>query len=484
MIKNYIKRLKRKKIGILGFGIENQALVKWFIDHKIIDITICDQNPNIKSQITNKSQIKNIKFKTGKDYLDNLENFDVVFRTPGISPLTKELVDVRKKGVEISSQIKLFFDLCPAKIIGVTGTKGKGTTSDLIFQILNQSNKRQVTSDKGKKSQTSNLKPQIYLGGNIGNPPIEFIDSVKRDDVVILELSSFQLQDMKKSPNIAVILDIKIDHLDYHKNRSEYVKAKENIVKYQKKNDNVIVNLDYLTSFKFAAVSPAKNVYFFSRRKLIDLGTYIKWDEDNKNGRIILKTEKKDFIICKVSDVILRGKHNLENICAAVTASYLSGVNIESIKGVVSTYKGLEHRLEYVGMVDKVGYYNDSFSTTPETAIAAIRAFSEPIILVVGGSEKGADYDQLGKVIVNSTVKTVIAIGDTGPRIIAECRMQNAECGIIKNCKNMQEIVQTVKKASKPGDIVLLSPASASFGMFKNYKDRGDQFKQIVTSDK
>jgi len=320
------------KIGILGFGVENQALLKWLFNHEANCITICDANP--KLEILNSKQILNskskfskleIKSRLGKNYLKNLTDFEVVFRTPGISPLTPELLEAKIKGVEISSQIKLFMDLCLAKTIGVTGTKGKGTTSTLIYEIL-------------KNSSVKRLASKVYLGGNIGNPPIEFLDKLTKNDWVVLELSSFQLQDLAKSPNIAVVLDIKTDHLDYHKNQKEYVEAKENIVRYQSKNDFTVVNLDYLTSFGFAAVSPSKNDYYFSRRKSVDQGTYVEWGEKRRGahfGKIILRTSEKDIEICETYDITLRGEHNLENISAAITASYLAGASVESIKKVV-----------------------------------------------------------------------------------------------------------------------------------------------------
>jgi UDP-N-acetylmuramoylalanine--D-glutamate ligase len=498
-----------KKIGILGFGVENQALFQWLISHKAISITICDKDDNIskKFPISNfqfpiNFQLSNVKFKTGKDYLKNLTDFDVVFRTPGISPLTPELVRAKKKGVGISSEIKLFMDLCLARTIGVTGTKGKGTTSSLIFEILKSNFQFLLRPRSGRaisnfQTNIQNLIPKtkIYLGGNIGNAPIEFLDKLTKDDVVVLELSSFQLMDLEKSPNIAVVLDIESDHLDYHKNRTEYVSAKENIVRHQSKKDYTVINLDYLTSYKFAAISKTENNYYFSRRKSVDLGTYVEWTPINNGanfGKIILRTPKKDYEICKTYDIILRGEHNLENITAAITASYLAGASVDVIKKVVVKFPGLEHRLEYVGDSNGVKFYNDSFSTTPETAIAAIKSFSEPIVLIAGGSEKGADYSLLAKEILNSSVKTLIAIGVTGPKIIKAISYQlsldsardrsavSKKIKIIKDLRNMKKIIKIAVEESKQGDIVLLSPASASFGLFKNYKDRGNQFREEV----
>lgn len=460
---------KDKKIAILGYGVENQFLFNWLIKHGANIITICDKNSKLEvlnsKQIQSlKSKIQNLEFRLGKDYLKNLEDFDIIFRTPGIPYLNPEIQKAKKKGVKISSQIKLFFKLCPAKIIGVTGTKGKGTTASLIFEILKKENTK------------------VYFGGNIGNAPIEFLDQLDKKDLVVLELSSFQLQDLDKSPYIAVVLDIKSDHLDYHKNQKEYEDAKANIVKHQTKKDFTVINLDYLTSFKFAVTSPTKNDYYFSRRKSVDLGCYIKWD--NNLGKVILRTANKDYEIIDTKNIILRGKHNLENIAAAVTASYLAGATAKVISSVVGKFKGLEHRLEFVSEIKKVKYYNDSFSTTPDTAIAAINSFQEPIILLLGGSEKNADYNKLAKKIVQSSVKTIIPIGKTALRIIKKMQQSDnlvsKKINITKNCPTMQEAVAMAKNHSVSGDVVLLSPASASFDHYKNYKDRGNQFKSAV----
>ena len=323
------------------------------------------------------------------------------------------------------------------------------------------------------QSKNSKLKTNIYLGGNIGTPPISFLDKLTKDDIIVLELSSFQLHDLKKSPHIAVVLDIKIDHLDYHKNEKEYIEAKKNIVRYQGRNDFAVINADYLTSFEFAALTRGE-VFYFSRRKSVDQGTFI-----NSNKKFILRSALGDNIEIVESDKIqLRGEHNLENILAAATASYLAGAQMEIIKKVLVEFKGLEHRLEFIKEINGIKYYNDSFSTTPDTTIAAINSFTEPMILLLGGSEKNADYRNLGQVISNSSVKVIIAIGLTAQRIIKEVKKVKIE--IIEEIKSMPEAIKIAKELGQAGDVVLLSPASASFDRFKNYKERGNIFKQVV----
>jgi UDP-N-acetylmuramoylalanine--D-glutamate ligase len=447
--------LENKKIAVLGLGEENIALIKYLARNGIKNITVCDK----KSKKELDAYLENIKdfslqYKFGDDYLDNLDQFDIVFRTPGLSYLTNEIQLAKINGLEISSQTKLFFNKCPCPIIGVTGTKGKGTTSTLIYEILKKSDH------------------DVYLGGNIGLPPIEFLDKLNRNSVVVLELSSFQLQDLEQSPHISVVLNIASDHLDVHADRGEYVQAKSSIIRYQKKEDFACINADYLTSFEFAAQTSAK-IYWFSRHKSVDQGAWIK----NKN-ELLLSDDDKIYKISKTKDITLRGEHNWENIAAASVASFLAGAKVKTIAQTIKEFKGLEHRLEFVREFDNVRFYNDSFSTTPETTIAAINSFPEPIILIAGGSEKNADYTELGRVINRSNVKLVISIGVTGSRIKAE--INNPNIKIVDSAKNFDDVFEIIKSEMTSGDVVLLSPASASFDWFANYKDRGKKFKEKV----
>jgi len=445
-----------QKVGVLGLGDENVALVK-FLVARGAKVVICDQKEKGElGEYYQKIENLPVQFRLGPHYLDHLGDFQMVFRTPGIPYLHPKIQQARSAGVEISSQTKLFFQNCPSPITGITGTKGKGTTASLIDEILTR--KSEI---RGSKSE--NKYGKVYLGGNIGNPPIEFLNKLSKDDIVVLELSSFQLQDLEKSPHLAVVLDIKVDHLDYHQDEKEYIEAKRNILKHQKKDDFAIINADYLTSIEFASSTMGK-VWWFSRRKSVDLGTFVQADE------LVLRTEDNEYPIIKTAHIQLRGLHNLENIAAAITAAYLCGAEIESIKKAVKEFKGLEHRLEGVREIGGVKFYNDSFSTTPETTMAAIKSFNEPIILLIGGSEKNADYQQLAKTIAHKNIKLIIPIGETAKRIIPG----------IGEIKSMAKAVKIAFDEAKSGDIVLLSPASASFDRFHNYKERGNIFKQEV----
>ncbi|MGB9706674.1 MAG: UDP-N-acetylmuramoyl-L-alanine--D-glutamate ligase [Microgenomates group bacterium] len=447
--------LADKKIAVLGLGIEGSDVVRFLLKKGAKDIVIFDQKESSELGDLYKEfkGLKSLRFRLGKDYLKGgLTDYDIIFRSPAFRLSMSQIVDAQKKGRIITSATKLFFDLCPGKIIGVTGTKGKGTTATLIYQILKKA---------GKK---------VFLAGNIGEPMLVLLPKLDKDSWVILELSSFQLQDLEKSPYIAVVLFITSEHLDYHKDIQEYIEAKSNIVRYQKREDFAVLNADNQISSSFADLTPAR-IHYFSRQKKVD-GTYVK------DGKIYL-FEK---LVGPTDKLQILGTHNWENVCAAITAGWLAGADLKSLKQAVFSFKGLEHRLELVRTIRGVSFYNDSFSTTPETAIAAIKAFKQPIILIAGGSEKGSNYTQLGKEIVRSNVKVLILIGKTAKKIKEVVQKEGFQGKIIYQPGGMKEIVNRAFSEGKKGDLVLLSPACASFDMFKNYKDRGLQFKKYVWS--
>ncbi|MCL5113913.1 MAG: UDP-N-acetylmuramoyl-L-alanine--D-glutamate ligase [Patescibacteria group bacterium] len=428
-----IPKFRDKKVAIIGSGTEGLSSEKFFTENGA-KVTVLDQ-------------------KQGKNYLDNLDRFNLVVRSPGVK---LELLEKYTSGDKITSQVKLFFDLCPCPIIGITGTKGKGTTSSLIYEML----KKQGVD--------------AYLGGNIGLPPLDFLDKLNAQSVVVLELSSFQLLDLHKSPHIAVMLMTTSEHLDYHKDTNEYVKAKRNILAFQTKSDFAIINKDYPASNESDIHTEGK-VFKTGREITLWEGCFVS------DGVIELNVENEKLKIIDTKDILLPGQHNFENVCAAVMAAWLSGVSKENITLVLKTFKGLEHRLELVSEVNGVRFYDDSFSTIPETTIAAIKAFSDHEILILGGSSKNSNFEELGRVISEAqNIKTIIGIGVEWQRIKKELRFKNKDLRIIEGCKNMKEIVQEAILISEPGDVVLLSPACASFDMFKNYKDRGEQFKKEV----
>ena len=400
-------------MAILGWGVDTQDVEPW-LRGQGAEITILDEK------------------KDGEPFGD-LSGFDVLVRSPGVYRFRKEIVEAEKKGTVVTSKMKIFFDVCRGKIIGVTGTKGKGTTATLIYEILKAA---------GTK---------VFLAGNIGTGIFAEIEKIDEETWVVLELSSFQLIDLEKSPAIAVVLMVTREHQDWHKDEEEYVLAKANIVKFQQKEDWAVVNKDYPNSVRIGEMAEG----------------------------IVMWITKNDLEGIDKNEVRLRGEHNLENIVAAAAAARIAGAEEETIRQTVSDFKGLVHRLEEVAKVKGVSYFDDSFSTTPETTIAAINAFSEPVILIAGGSEKGSDFSELGRVISETkNIKAIILIGLMADRI--EKSIENKKIKILKGAKNMREIFEMVKREAAEGDVVLLSPACASFDMFKNYKERGEEFKGEV----
>ncbi|MCX6726001.1 MAG: UDP-N-acetylmuramoyl-L-alanine--D-glutamate ligase [Candidatus Shapirobacteria bacterium] len=447
-----IENFSGRKIAVLGFGLEGKDLCDYLLRQKA-RVTVFDEKKSFKNDEDYlKFQKKGIVFNLGPEVFKNgLNNFDIIFRSPGFHYLSPIIVEAQKKGAIISSVAKLFFNLCSGKIIGVTGTKGKGTTSTLIYKIL---------KNAGKK---------VFLAGNVGLPMLSLLPRIDEDTWVILELSSFQLQDLDKSPYIAVVLFITQDHLDHHFSREEYIGSKANIVKYQNKDNFAVLNADDLVSSSFASLTKAQ-IFYYSRQKKIN-GVYVK-DND-----IYLFKDKLGL----ASELQILGQHNWDNVCAASTAAFLAGADLRAIKKTIFNFRGLEHRLEFVRNFKAVTFYNDSFSTTPETTIAAINSFKKPIILIAGGSEKGSDYKLLGQKIANSSVKTLILIGLTAEKIKKAVLVADFRNKIIfRPSGKMEEIVNLAFKEAKTGDVILLSPACASFGLFENYKQRGIQFKENV----
>ncbi|MBI5152294.1 UDP-N-acetylmuramoyl-L-alanine--D-glutamate ligase [Candidatus Peregrinibacteria bacterium] len=441
--------LKTDKIAIIGYGEEGKAVYEYLTRHGFKDITICDQKGDGGMKGGRGLGLPvGAKKRLGPDYLKNLADFDVIFRSPGVSVLKPEIAAARQKGAEVTSATKYFFEKCPCKIVGVTGTKGKGTTASLIWEM-----------GKGGRR-------QFFLGGNIGVVAIEFLDKLAARDIVILELSSFQLQDLDKSPHIAVVLNTTSEHLDYHKNVREYLEAKEAIVKYQKAGDYAIFNKDYLYWKKYAKLTAAKKIFVSAK------------DVKKKFGEI---------------EIALPGHHNLENIAAAVVVAEILKVPVSRMREVLKTWHGLEHRLEFVAEIRGAKYYNDSFATTPDSTIAAIKSFPKNnLILIAGGSEKFADYKKLGEEIVRQkNLRVVILIGQTGPRIEdailkAEKRLNAAarrmrHLTVIRRDDFEDAVLEAYVRAGRDW-VVVMSPASASFDMFKNYKERGKKFREIVKS--
>lgn len=457
------------KIAVIGFGVEGRALVAYFLARGE-EVTVCDIAEKLEGVP------KGVTLEIGKGYLKGLEKFDAIFRSPGIPYLKGEFDAVRGK---LTSLTKYFFEHCPCPIVGVTGTKGKGTTSSLLYEML----------------KTARTNAAVFLGGNIGHPPLAFLDKLTKKDIVVLELSSFQLQDLNVSPHVSVVLGITPDHQDHHKNFEEYVEAKKNIVKFQKAGDVAVFDNDNEVAAGFAKATKAKK-RFFSIEKPVKEGGFVKV------GSLILKHGTTGTIIGEKGCTKLIGEHNLKNIFAAAIVAQELDVPVEVITKAVKEFSGLPHRLELVREASGVRYYNDSASTNPDTTIAAVRAFTSPLIVILGGSEKNADFSTLGKEIAQRlNVRAVILMGATREKIeraIEEaCAQEEKRRGEITArtgrsqptraapldlilAESYQESFMVSKLLAESGDTVLLSPACASFDMFNDYKERGEIFQRFV----
>lgn len=450
------------KIAILGYGKQSISAFEYW-NKPGNQITICDSRNDIELPEGVDSQL-------GLGYLADLEKFDLIVRgAPIIHP--REIRDANPDHPEIFEKITSatneFFKVCSSKnIIGITGTKGKGTTSTLIAKFLQAAGYR------------------VHLGGNIGISPLELLkDNIKPDDWVVLELANFQLIDFVHRPAIGVCLMIAPEHLDWHESMVEYIQSKQQLFRNQTKSDTVVFNAANLYSEEIADVSPGVRVPY--EVPLVDQepehteGAYVD------GGHIYFQNQK----ICNTNDMVLLGRHNLENVCAAIAATWqlLNAKSSEPkkvIKSVLQSFSGLPHRLEIVKKINDVWYVNDSFGTTPETAMVAIQSFKQPKILILGGSDKGVNYDELGRLVASSNARHVILIGYVGPQIgnsIKKFDQSNKiKTSYFDTSSNMEQIVQEAQKQAKPGDVVLLSTGCASFDMFKNYEERGKAFKASV----
>ena len=449
--------IRNKKVAIIGLGVSNIPLLDYLYNLEA-SITIFDKKEENLMQLDVKEKIKkyNIKTFTGESYLKNLHGFDIIFRSPSCRPDLPEIKKELERGAILTSEIELVLDLCPGTVIGVTGSDGKTTTTSLIYEIVKQA------------------RINCYLGGNIGIPLFTKIKEMTPKDIVVLELSSFQLMNMKVSPQISVVTNVTPNHLDIHKSYEEYIEAKENIFKFQNEHGTVVLNYDNEITRKMKEKVKGKVVFFSSKEKIED--GYIIDENVIKQCKDGLRRH-----IIKTKDLHLRGIHNYENICAALAATE-SLVDIEIAIKAIQNFNGVEHRLEFVRDIRGVKWYNDSIGTSPTRTIAGLKSFEEKIVLIAGGYDKHLDYEPLAKPILDNAV-ALILVGQTSEKIYncvqKEMKEENKEISIYK-CKSLEECVETANRVAKKGQIVLLSPASAAFDMFKNFAERGKLFKELV----
>ena len=440
-----------KNITVIGIGISNLPLIKYLVSLGA-NVTACDRRSaeDLGENYTELEKL-GVKFNLGDGYLNNLSG-DMIFKTPGMRYDVPELLKAKENGSIVTSEMEVFFEGCPSHIIAVTGSDGKTTTTTLIHKMM---------TDAGYKT---------WLGGNIGNPLLTDTEKMKENDWVILELSSFQLHTMRKSPEIAVITNISPNHLDMHKDYKEYIDAKKNIMLYQNEGDTLIVNADNQVT---ADIGKSANgaVKYFSRNGMADV--YL-------DGNII----KRGIVeILNIKDIKIPGMHNVENYMAAIAA--VSGlVSKDVIVNVAKTFGGVEHRIELVRTLDGVKYYNSSIDSSPNRTINTLRVFPNKVIMIAGGKDKGIPYDEIGPALAEH-VKVLILIGATSDKIQEALDAEINKTGNGKDIEviratSYEDAVNTARSKAHDGDVVLLSPASTSFDMFRNFEERGNLFKKIV----
>lgn len=422
------------KVAILGYGVEGQSAYRYW-SKKGAEITLCDAKTDLELP---ESVVANL----GPNYLKELDGFDLIVRSPGIRP------DLISSDVAVTSVTREFMAKCPAPIIGVTGTKGKGTTASLIARILEADGKR------------------VWLGGNIGTPPLDFLSKVKSEDYVVLELSSFQLIDVTTSPHIAVGLMIADDHLDYHSHMEEYIQAKGNIFRFQTKADTAVYHGGDVNTKRIAELSKGRHISYATPE-----GAYVR------DGKVWFR----DSVVCALSDVRLIGRHNLDNVCAAVATTHDLLKDPKAAIRAVRSFTGLPHRLELVRELDGVRYVNDSIAVNPAAAIASLQAFAEPKVVILGGFDRGVNLQDLADTLAATTVRQAILVGQTAAKLASACDTAGFK-HYVHGPRAMAQIVSLAQRSARAGDIVLLAPGSASFDHYNDYADRGEQFRAAVQS--
>jgi UDP-N-acetylmuramoylalanine--D-glutamate ligase len=447
--------LAGKTVAVLGGGVEGASSARWLLRHDA-QVTVRDAADPSTLVSAKALHRDGAEYVTGDDYLVGLERYDVIVRSPGIPFETHEVQAALAAGVTVTSQTKLFFERCPVSIIGITGTKGKGTTATLLRDMLLAAGET------------------VHLGGNIGLPPLDFLSDIHDGDRVILELSSFQLQDLTASPHLAIVTNLGSDHLDHHADLDEYATAKENILRHQTAEDVAILNADDPGSRRLDRVGKGRRAYFGRQARRAPAATY---DVPDGQVEVDVDGQRKQPVV-SINDIPIPGPHNLQNVMAASLAARWLGATPEQIERAVIAFKALPYHLEPLGTVNGVTYVNDSYSTSPTATLPALESVKPPVILIAGGSDKGLDYTDLAKQLLTRT-KAVIVIPPAGERI-ARAIQELGDGPQIVVVNAPEEVFQQLSGIVKPGDTVLLSPAAASFGWFDNYRERGAWFSREV----
>ena len=447
---------KGRTMAVVGIGVSNLPLIRFLIGCSVNVIAYDKREAQELEDIYDELIGLGVTLVLGENYLDEISaDAEIVFKTPGIRFDVPALKAAAEKGAKISSEMELFFELCPAKKIAVTGSDGKTTTTSLIYDMLCRG---------GYK---------CYLGGNIGHPLVAELDEITKDDLVVLELSSFQLHTMKQSADIAVVTNVTPNHLDWHTDFNEYIDAKKAVYAYQNENGKLIVNYENEITRNFA--EGKDNSLYFSSKSFLENGYCLK---DEKI--VFVKDGKIERTVLDINDIYIPGMHNVENYMAAIAATD-TFINDEVVNVTATDFKGVPHRIEFVRELNGVKYYNDSIASSPARTTAGLISFGgKKVILIAGGYDKKIPFDEFGEV-VNTYVKKLVLVGLTSQKIQdATVNAKNYNNLPIFRCNDFEEAVKTAQKEAESGDIVILSPACASFDMFKNFEVRGNTFKDIV----
>lgn len=459
-VNRFINNIKGKTVTFCGIGGSNLPLIEKFISY---GAKVSARDKRTLEQLGDTAKdLKNmgVELKLGENYMSDISE-EIVFRTPGMKFYMPELNKARNNGSIVTSEMEVFFDLCPCKIIAVTGSDGKTTTTTIISEFLKAEGKT------------------VHLGGNIGRPLLPIIEEIKEDDIAVVELSSFQLISMRKSPDIAVITNIAPNHLDIHKDMQEYVDSKKNIFLHQNAFGRTILNQNNDITREFKNETRGCT-YMFSSKERLTNGAWL----DNKSGTIYMTVNNKDIAIMNKTDIKIPGNHNVENYLSAISAVW-GLVNIDTIKKIAKEFSGVEHRAEFVREVKGVKYYNDSIASSPtRTCCGTLSLYDKKIILIAGGYDKKIPFDDMGNIVVEK-VKLLILMGATADKIynaVVQASEYTEENPQIIRVENMEQAVKTAYENAVIGDIVSLSPACASFDLYPNFMARGNHFKELVNN--
>ena len=454
------KLIQGKKVAFIGAGVSHKRCIEQFVELGA-QVTLCDQKKSIEDfgDYADTLRRLNVALSLGEHYTDGFAGQDIIMRTPGYEYFKPELQAAKAAGAMVTSEVELFFEFCPCEIVAVTGSDGKTTTTTLISKMFEAA---------GRK---------VFLGGNIGAALLPQLADVTPDAVAVVELSSFQLISMRRSPKVAVVTNVTPNHLDHHKDMQEYIDAKRNILLHQVPPCREVLGFENDITRGMVPDCKGKQVWF-TRLHDTDNGAFLRED-----GMLCMAEDGVVTPFLAQKDVKLRGLHNIENLLAAAAAVW-GEVPIEVIQKVGSTFTGVEHRIEPVRVLDGVTYYNDSIGTSPTRTIAGLRSFDQKVILIAGGYDKHIPYEPLAPEVI-AHVKNLVLMGATGPRIEKAVREHPdfAASGLaIQHADSMQHAVELARAAAQPGDIIILSPASASFDLYPNFEVRGREFKSIVNA--